>query len=218
MRAMLEMVWILFEYKVSPHTLKYEVGRFVEWGRMVRSGSVLDISETLTKTEKKDPFITYAFDLLIAGYNPQMLRQMLEDNYEADHIRGEVQSKILYTMGTFSPAFGMVGTLIGLIIMLDNMQGDPSMLGQGLALALITTLYGVLLAQLLFKPAAVKIHQRLEIEMFRKIILTEGFILIAEKKDIITIQDRLNSMLAPKTRYSISKEMESAKVEVGQQA
>jgi chemotaxis protein MotA len=106
-------------------------------------------------------------------------------------------------MGTFSPAFGMVGTLIGLIIMLDNMQGDPTMLGKGLALALITTLYGVLLAQLLFKPAAAKIQQKLEIDRFRNILLTEGFVMLAEKKDTMTIIDRLNSYLSPVARYKL---------------
>ena len=77
-----------------------------------------------------------------------------KDLVESDHERNSIQVEILDTMATFAPAFGMIGTLVGLVIMLGNMGGDPSSIGAGMAVALITTLYGVLLANLILKPAA----------------------------------------------------------------
>ena len=88
--------------------------------------------------------------------------------------------------------------------MLDNMGGDISKIGPGLAIALLTTLYGVLFAQLVFKPAAEKIQQTMEIVRYRHIIIKEAFILIAQKKGHFEIQDKLNSILAPYLKVDIS--------------
>jgi len=104
-------------------------------------------------------------------------------------------------MGVYAPGFGMVGTIVGLIIMLDNMGGDMANLGKGLALALITTLYGVLLSNLLFKPTAAQVTEKQEQEFFRHQMITDGFVLLAEKKDPLLIQDRLNAYVSPAKRY-----------------
>src|SRR3546814_2219730 len=82
------------------------------------------------------------------------------------------------------------GTLGGLIIMLDNMGSDPSNLGPGLAVALNTTLYGVLLARLIFIPAASKVQQRQEIMRFRNELMAEGLALLADRNSPRYIQDR----------------------------
>jgi chemotaxis protein MotA len=198
-----ELFLNLISQRISPRTLSKDVERMVEWSRAMRGNGVMEVETSLSQEERRDPIISMGVELLVNGYGPKDIRQMLDDANESAFEREMVKANILQTMGTFSPAFGMVGTLIGLIIMLDNMQGDPTMLGKGLALALITTLYGVLLAQLLFKPAAAKIQQKLEIDRFRNILLTEGFVMLAEKKDTMTIIDRLNSYLSPVARYKL---------------
>jgi chemotaxis protein MotA len=109
--------------------------------------------------------------------------------------RMTVESKVLNTMAVYSPGFGMVGTIIGLVIMLDNMNGDMAALGKGLALALITTLYGVVLANLFFKPAANLVTEKQEALYFRDQMIVKGFVLLAEKRDAFFIQDRLNAYL-----------------------
>ena len=116
-------------------------------------------------------------------------------------------------MASFAPAFGMVGTVIGLIIMLDKMGNDPSALGKGLAFALITTLYGVLLAQLLLRPAAEKVKQKQEVLRFRNLLITEGFVLLGENRDSILIQDMLNSFLDPDSHFSVIKKSAEKVVE-----
>ena len=108
-------------------------------------------------------------------------------------------------MGAAAPAFGMIGTLVGLIIMLDNMGGDPSSLGKGLAVALLTTLYGVLFSRIIFLPAATKILQREEIIRFRNYLIAEGLSLLADKKSPRYIQDRMNSYLDPAIHFNIDK-------------
>ena len=101
----------------------------------------------------------------------------------------------------------MIGTLIGLIVMLDTMGSDPSAVGAGLAVALNTTLYGVLLARLIFVPAAYKLQQRQEILRFRHDLVVEGIALLAEKRSLRFIQDRMNSFLDPTNRFNIDQQM-----------
>ena len=102
-----------------------------------------------------------------------------------------------------APAFGMVGTLGGLNGMLGAMGGSPEDLGAGLAVAMLTTLYGVLFARVLFLPAASKMQQREQIFKFRNSILVEGFALLAEKKSPRFMQDALNAFLDPSIHYDI---------------
>jgi chemotaxis protein MotA len=90
---------------------------------------------------------------------------------------------ILNSMASAAPASGMLGTLIGLIAMLQGLGGDASQLGAGLAVALITTLYGVLFARLLFMPAATQLRQKQGIQRFGNFLVTEGFALLADKQE-----------------------------------
>ncbi len=108
-------------------------------------------------------------------------------------------------MAAASPAFGMIGTLVGLIIMLDGMGGDPTQLGAGLAVALLTTLYGVIFARLVFMPAATKIMQREQIVRFRNFLVAEGLALLADRKSPRFIQDKMNSFLDPAIHFNIDK-------------
>ena len=116
-----------------------------------------------------------------------------------------VQANILNSMANFCPAFGMIGTLVGLVIMFEKMGSDISAIGIGMALALLTTLYGVLITQLILRPASEKVRQREEIFRFRNMLISEGISLIADGKDSLTIQDNLNSYLDPNIRFSAAE-------------
>jgi chemotaxis protein MotA len=98
-------------------------------------------------------------------------------------------------MASAAPAFGMIGTLVGLIIMLDSLSSDPNGIGAGLAVALLTTLYGVLFAKFLFQPAADKTLQREDIARFRNFLMMEGFVMLAEQRPPRYIRERINSFL-----------------------
>ena len=164
--------------------------------------------ETETKKAKKqDPFINFAIELLITGYPGDNLRAVLENTVETTFGRNMVQVNVLKFMASAAPAFGMIGTLVGLMVMLDTMGGDPTKLGPGLAVALCTTLYGVLFARLVFLPAANKVQQRQEIMRFRNLLLVEGFAMLADKKSPRYIQDSMNSYLDPSIHFDIDKQL-----------
>ena len=110
-------------------------------------------------------------------------------------------------MAQTAPAFGMIGTLVGLIIMLDGMGREPTQLGKGLAVALNTTLYGVLFSRLILMPASTKITQRQEILRFRHGLVASGFALLADKQNPRHIQDRMNSYLDPTIRFDIDQQL-----------
>ena len=125
--------------------------------------------------KKKRSFISFGVSLLTSGYNGNDIKQMLEDAVESNFQRKMVQANILNSMASFCPAFGMIGTLVGLVIMFEKMGSDISAIGKGMALALLTTLYGVLLTQLFFKPASEKVRQREEIYRFRNLLIIRNF-------------------------------------------
>ena len=101
----------------------------------------------------RDRFLQYSIDLFGAGY-PGDLRTKMETFVSNQYEQGKKSVEILTTMGAFSPAFGMIGTLIGLVGMLSQLDDFAGKIGEPMAVALITTFYGAVAQQLLFKPAA----------------------------------------------------------------
>ena len=127
----------------------------------------------------------------------------LEAQWEdARHSSGK---KIMDQLGAFAPAFGMIGTLVGLVIMLNSLGSDPSGLGAGLAIALLTTLYGVLLAKLIFQPAADKTQQRADVARFRNSLVREAFVMLADERSPRFMETRINSYLDPDVLMAISQ-------------
>ena len=134
------------------------------------------------------------------------MRETLEITADKTFERNLVPANILKGMGATAPAFGMIGTLVGLIIMLSSPGADPKDLGIGLAVALNTTLYGVLFARLILIPAASKLTQRQQIQRFRHELITEGLVMLAERRSPRYIADRMNSFLDPNIRFDIDKQ------------
>jgi chemotaxis protein MotA len=194
--------------RVNRNILNQEVGRIIRWGYLVKAQGFLPLEAELKKVSS-DPFLLFGVELLITGYTGDEVRSTLESVADNTFERNMVQVNILRSMGGTAPAFGMIGTLIGLIVMLDSMGDNPDALGPGLAVALNTTLYGVLLARMVFVPAANKLQQRQEIMRFRHELVVEGFSLLAEKRSPRFIQDRMNSFLDPSIRFNIDQQMKS---------
>lgn len=191
----------LFRKVKNEKTFKKDVQMLLELAKVQRTQGKIAIEQSLTKRQKKDPFISFAVDLLLSNYKSIELRTMLNDMVLAEFEKGNVRAQVLRAMGGYAPAFGMIGTIIGLVIILNSFGGDVAQLGSGLSIALITTLYGVLLANFSFFPAAEKIARNTDIQNYRQTLMLEGFVLIAEKKGTLAIQDKLNSLLTPELRY-----------------
>jgi chemotaxis protein MotA len=201
------MAGILLAHDVGRAILTHEVGRVIRWGYVIQKGGLAGLEGDAAKARKLDRFLSYGIDLVITGYTGQEVRDILANTVETTFNRNTVYSDILRNMGSTAPAFGMIGTLVGLIIMLDKMGDDPAALGPGMAVALVTTLYGVLIARLIFLPAANKVQQREEIVRFRNYLLAEGLALLAERKSPRYIQDKMNSYLDPALHFSIDSMM-----------
>jgi len=196
---------ILFTPKVGRDILKAEVGRMIRWSYIIQKGGPPALEKEAIKATKGDKFLSFGVDMVISGYTGNEVRDIMTNLIETTFGRNTVQVNILKYMASASPAFGMVGTLIGLVIMLNKMGSDPSALGGGLAIAMITTLYGVIFAQLVYKPAATKIMQREQIIRFRNYLVVEGLVLMADNRNPRFIQDKMNSYLDPAIHFSIDK-------------
>lgn len=202
----LKLIWrIIFSPKVGRNLLKSEVGRIIKWAYTVQKNGVPALESEALKATKGDKFLRFGVEMVVSGYSGEEVREIMTNTIETTYGRNTVQVDILKGMASAAPAFGMVGTLVGLVIMLDSMGGDPSSLGKGLAVALMTTLYGVLFARIIFLPTATKVLQREQIVKFRNYLLAEGLALLADKKSPRYIQDKMNSYLDPSIHFNIDK-------------
>jgi chemotaxis protein MotA len=139
-------------------------------------------------------FLQKGIELVVDGYDRFEIRNIMEKDYELYFSRKESQVNILNTLAKLAPVFGFVGTILGLINVLNSMQ-DPTMIGKGMALALLTTLYGILLANFLFYPLSKKLSEYTKAEATVLNIILEGIIDIAEQKTSKSISHRLSSYL-----------------------
>ncbi len=191
--------------RVTFQTLLGDVGRMIGWARTVQTKGVVALEQEIG-SDISDSFLAVGGKFVLSNYRGEELRELLEIANETSLERNTVQVKVLRKMGALSPAYGMLGTLVGLVIMLGNMGADPVALGAGMAVALLTTLYGVIFAQMIFLPAAEKLQQKEEMIHFRNSLLIEGFIMLAEQRSGHEIQDKLNSFLAPKAWFDIAED------------
>jgi len=196
---------IVMSPRIGRNVLKNEVGRVIRWAYTVQKNGIPALEAEAKKSTAGDRFLKFGVDMVISGYTGPEVREIMNTTIETTFGRNTVQVDILKNMASAAPAFGMIGTLVGLVIMLDNMGGDPAGLGKGLAVALLTTLYGVLFARIILLPAATKILQREQIIRFRNYLVAEGLALLADKKSPRYIQDKMNSFLDPSLHFNIDK-------------
>ncbi|MEQ8441102.1 MAG: MotA/TolQ/ExbB proton channel family protein [Alphaproteobacteria bacterium] len=192
-------------YRTGRNILNQEVGRIIQWGYLAQQKGLIALEPEVPKVEGDD-FLSFGMENLLSGYTGEEMRETLEIAADKTFERNMVPANILKGMGATAPAFGMIGTLVGLIIMLASLGNDPSALGTGLAVALNTTLYGVIFARLILIPAASKLTQRQQIQRFRHELITEGLVMLAERRSPRYIADRMNSFLDPSIRFDIDKQ------------
>jgi len=168
-----------------------------EFARTARRDGVLALEETMRDLD--DDFLSKGLQLLIDGTESDQIREVMLIELNTLQRRNRVGSTILSFMGDAAPAFGMVGTLIGLVQMLRQLD-DPSKIGGGMATALLTTFYGALLANLLFIPLAGKLRMRSKEEETIRQMMIEGLTGIQAGVNPSVLEDRLTSFLSPAER------------------
>jgi len=199
--------WMIKKPKATREGLNTEILRLIQWAYMVQKSGLPSLENEIKKVNQSDPVLRFAMTLVSSGYKPEEVREILETAVRSEFERQTVPVGVLKQMAAAAPAFGMIGTLVGLVVMLQGLDGDMAKLGHGLSLALLTTLYGVVAARLLFIPAALKLLQKEEIQRFRNEMVAEGLIMLADKKNPRYMQDRLNSYLDPDIHFNLDKQL-----------
>ncbi len=185
-----------FAQLVSP---KEMIERLVNYASQSRRDGVLALEGALES--EPDDFLKKGLQLVVDGQDVDAIQGILET--EIDHIkkRHEAGSDFFTTAGTFAPALGLIGTLIGLVQMLGSME-DPSSIGPAMAVALLTTFYGALLSNVVFNPIAGKLVNRSTDEVLVKNLALQGIVQIATGANPRIVEQQLFSYIAPALRQS----------------
>lgn len=157
-----------------------------------RINGLLALEEKMN--EIKDPFMKNALMLVVDSVEPEKVKMLLENELDYLDDRHSQGQSFYMKMSEYAPAFGMAGTLIGLINLLANMQ-DADALASNMAVALVTTFYGVLIANLFAKPIASKLKKRHEEEYLYKMIISEGVKSIQDGDNPRFIEEKLMRLL-----------------------
>jgi chemotaxis protein MotA len=171
----------------------------VDFASRARRDGILALEAAIAEVD--DPFLTRGIQLAVDGQEPEAIEGILQTEIDKVRSRHKKGVDIMTTMGTFAPALGLIGTLIGLVGMLQNMS-DPSSIGPQMAIALLTTFYGAMLANLVFNPLASKLRGRSEDEIEVKELGLQGILSIAAGDNPRVVEQRLHAFLRPKNRQS----------------
>lgn len=210
MRAFRAIWWMIRKPKSRRDGLNTEILRLIQWAYLVQKKGLPVLENEIKKVNESDPVLRFALTLVSTQYKPEELQTMLETTIQSEFQRQTITVSVLKQMSAAAPAFGMIGTLVGLVVMLQGLDGDMSALGSGLALALLTTLYGVVVARMIFMPAALQLLQKEETQLFRNEMIIEGLMMLAQKASPRLMQDRLNSYLAPEVHFNLDAQLSQA--------
>jgi chemotaxis protein MotA len=168
-----------------------------EISEKARKEGILSLEQRLN--EINDKFLVKGLRMIIDGVKPEIVAGVLKNEIANMSERHKAGQKILMTMSTYGPAWGMIGTLVGLIDMLASMD-DPSKIGMGMATAIITTFYGAVLANLICVPLAGKLETRAKQELIIKNLVLTGVVSIQANENPRMIREKLLTFLEPKLR------------------
>jgi chemotaxis protein MotA len=151
----------------------------------------------------KNYFFRDGVQMVVDGYAVEEIRSILLTRVEYREERERAEAGLFKAMGRFAPAFGMIGTLIGLVFMLKGMgagggEDMAAKVGDGMATALVTTFYGALLANLFFLPMAEKLASQISNKSTEQNLVTEGVCLLAMKKHPLIVREKINSFIPPR--------------------
>ncbi|MEW6661730.1 MAG: motility protein A [Bacillota bacterium] len=176
----------------DPHQV---IQLMTELAKKARREGLLGLEDDINRYP--DPFFQRGVRMMVDALDPELIREVLETEIEYTQRRHELGQGIFRTWAALSPAFGMIGTLIGLIAMLARLD-DPSALGPGMAVALITTFYGTIMANLVFIPIANKLNLRSNEELLLKEMILEAIISIQSGMNPRILEEKLTAFLSPK--------------------
>jgi len=164
--------------------------QIVELAGVARRDGVLALESKLQEIE--DPFLKKALGYVVDGVDGSVTRTSLEAAIDAEHQEMTVGAKVWETAGGFAPTIGIIGAVLGLIHVMENLS-DPSKLGGGIAVAFVATVYGVASANLLFLPLAGKLKRKVNVQRERKNLILEGVLSIQEGLNPRVLEEKLRA-------------------------
>lgn len=215
--AALAIIYPLKDIKKLPKILgsviaapSYDLGEIIllleDISQKARKGGVLSLESEVASIE--DQFLQKGLQLVIDGSEADEVQQILTTEIDAIEMRHENNQAMISKWGALAPGFGMIGTVIGLIIMLGNLSTDPTELGAGMATALITTFYGSFFSNLLFDPIATNLAMKTAEEVLFKNIMMQGIVMIQSGANPRLIKDSLVTYLPPAEREALITDKE----------
>lgn len=177
------------------------ISNIIELSNVARKEGLLALEEAAENID--DPFLKKGIMLVVDGTDPELVRNILETELIFIGGRHKEVANFWDKLGEMGPAWGMIGTLIGLINMLGSLD-DPAAIGPAMAVALLTTMYGSLLANLVCAPFAEKLRIRSGEEMLLKEVMIEGLLSIQAGENPRVIEEKLKAFLAPALRAALS--------------
>jgi len=165
--------------------------QIVDLASIARRDGVLALEGKLA--EVHDKFLKKALTYVVDGVDASVTRDSLEAAIEAEHQENMQAAKVWEAAGGYSPTIGIIGAVLGLIHVMENLS-DPSKLGGGIAVAFVATVYGVATANLLYLPAANKLKRKFNLAMERKVVITEGVLAIQEGLNPRVLEEKLRAL------------------------
>lgn len=179
------------------------ISLFVSFAEKARRDGLLALESDID--ELKDDFLRKGLQLVVDGTDPNLIKGILEIELASMEARHASGANMFVNIATLAPAFGMMGTLIGLINMLAKMD-DPSAIGPNMAIALVTTLYGSLIANLWANPITYKLRNNSAEEISLRELMIEGMLAIQSGDNPRIVEERLKAFLSPSVRGTAKKE------------
>jgi chemotaxis protein MotA len=197
---------VISMFKVTKHAFRFKTPNplglipvMVEFAKKARREGILSFDQYIQTID--DPFFRRGIQMAVDGLESEAIEEVLSTEIMWLEERHRMGAEIYTTMGTFAPAVGMLGTIIGLVQMLMQMK-DPSAIGAPMAVALLTTFYGTLLANLLFLPIAGKLRVRSKQEILTKQMVLHGLLAIQAGDNHRIVAEKLKAFLSPAARVT----------------
>ncbi len=188
-------------FLTKPRQTSTLIATIIDFAGRARREGILSLQNV--GNEIDDPFFVKGIGLVVDGIEESVVEEIMATEIDFVEDRHKKGADMFAAMGAISPAMGMIGTLIGLVIMLQNLQ-DTASIRPAMAIALITTFYGAVLANLVFIPFSGKLRIRSDQEVFLRRLTMEGVLSIASGNNPRVVEQKLNSYLAPKLRGSLT--------------
>lgn len=175
----------------------------VSYAEIARRDGILSLEATCKEIE--DPFVVQGIQMAVDGTDPELIEQILLNDLEGVVERHGTSKGIWEAVNKYAPAMGMIGTLVGLVAMLADLS-DPSAIGAGLAVALLTTMYGAMVSNMLAGPMADRLGKRSSEEILYKTIIVKGVMSIQSGDNPRVVEQKLRTFLPPSMRPAADEE------------